>query len=684
LSDLRDVPLRRRYSSGRDDLSSDFFAPCLSVATRYDRSAGFFSSSLYMLIGVPIADFALRGGKIRLVCSPRLSPQDIEAMQAGYASRAAADALQRELDEYLSDPTGEAVTQLLATLIAYGTIEIKIAFRAGTAIFHDKVGIFEDALGDRVSFTGSANETWSAWSGDGNHEYFHAFTSWSHDAPRVEDDANYFEELWTGLEPDLVVEAFPLVVAERLEAFVDPEGPPAAEQRVRAAVEERPLRPPLRRHQEQALETWAAARHRGILEHATGSGKTITALTAIESAFGAGKRALVLVPSRALLRQWTAESRAFFGSGTRLLLAGAGNDEWRHGSVLRDFLAGAGRNMVIATMDTAASDEFVSRVEAVPDLLLVADEVHRIGSPTRRRTLVVDADWRMGLSATWEREGDPEGSRAIEDYFERVLAPPYTLANAIEDGHLCPYRYKVHAVALETDERDAWLALSARIGQLIAQSDGHLTEATKQLLIRRARIIKKAAQKVSEAVRIVRQNYTPGEAWLVYCEDSEQVAHLKAALAAAGLHSFEYHTQMEGDALTALDEFERAGGIMLSINCLDEGVDIPRISHALILASSSTRRQFIQRRGRVLRPHPSKHRAVVYDVIVSVAGFEDAEAATFVRTELARALEFYGSARDSEATRVMLEQLAADAGVALDDPHAAHGSEIEEDAEGDG
>lgn len=681
MAELRGLPLKRRYSSGRDDLTTDFFAPCLSVSVRYDRSAGFFSSSLYMLVGVPTAEFALRGGKIRLVCSPRLSAEDITAMESGYASRVAADAMLRDLDDYLADPTGREVTRLLATLIAYETIEIKIAFRAGTAIFHDKVGIFEDGGGDRVSFTGSANETWSAWSGDGNHEYFHAFTSWSHDAPRVEDDASYFEELWAGLEPNLLVEDFPSVVRDRLEEYVDPDGPAAAEQRVRAAVESRPLRPPLREHQEHALEAWASAGHRGIFEHATGSGKTITALTAIESAFRAGMPALVLVPSRALLRQWASETRAFFGSSVRLALAGGGHDEWRAGSVLYDFLSAGARNVVIVTMDTAATEDFLMRTRDLSNLLFVADEVHRIGSPTRRAAVDIEATWRLGLSATWEREGDVEGTRAIEGYFERVIAPPYTLANAIEDGHLCPYRYKIHVVALDSDERNAWLALTARIGQLIAQGDGDLSEAAKQLLIRRARVIKKAARKVPEAVRIVRESYEPGEAWLLYCEDSDQLSQLKNALDAAGLHSFEYHTRMEGDALAALDEFERGGGIMLSINCLDEGVDIPRISHALILASSSTRRQFIQRRGRVLRPHPTKYRAVVHDLVVELAGFEDPEAATFVRTELARALEFYESARNSEAARITLERLAAEAGVDLGDPRAADGSEIGEDEE---
>src|SRR5687767_7918610 len=109
---LRDLALRRRYSSGRHDLTSEFFAPCMKASVRYDRAAGFFSSSLYTLIGVPIAEFALRGGRIRLVCSPRLDADDIEAMEKGYEQRVAGTALLRELESQLADLAGRAATEL--------------------------------------------------------------------------------------------------------------------------------------------------------------------------------------------------------------------------------------------------------------------------------------------------------------------------------------------------------------------------------------------------------------------------------------------------------------------------------------------------------------------------------------------------------------------------------------------
>jgi superfamily II DNA or RNA helicase len=681
---LPSIALRRRYSSGRHDLTAEFFAPCLQASEAYDRAVGFFSSSFYVLVGVPIADFARRGGKMRLVCSPRLSPEDITAIEDGYAQRAAGTAVLRELELELQDPTGAAAARLLATLVAAGCVDIKIAFKPSGqgGLFHDKVGIFTDVEKSKVSFTGSANETWAAWSGRANHEYFHAFASWVEgDTERVADDVSYFESLWDGHEPDLLILDFPDVARERLEEIVDPEGSAAAEERLQILAMSRPPRPVLRDHQSAALDQWRAASYRGILEHATGSGKTITALSCIDEAFTQAKVAIVLVPSRTLLRQWHGEAKAFFGDEADVLLVGGGHDEWRVGSLLRDFLSAGQRRLVIATMDTAATEQFVSRAADLPELILVADEVHRVGSPTRRRALTIDADWRLGLSATWEREGDPGGSAAILDYFEHVLEPPYTLHDAIRDGHLCSYRYIVHTVELNSDERERWLALSARIGRAIASADGEFTEQLRHLLIQRARIVKAARAKVPAALDVLNDRYTPGEAWLVYCDDSEQLAALRAACVHRGLHTFEYHTNMTGDATAALDEFARSGGIMLSINCLDEGVDIPRISHALILASSTTRREFIQRRGRVLRQHDSKHRAVIHDMLVDAGGFDDTEAARFVRSELARAWEFLQSATDSSAARVILARLADQAGVDLDDPTVARGVELDETTE---
>lgn len=663
---MSDLELGLRYSTGQNDLTDEFFVPCLNESVRYDRAVGYFSSTFYALIRLPLAEFVERGGRIRVVCSPQLSSDDISAIEDGYVDRAAGRSIDRDLDQLTSDRVGKAAARLLGALIAYGAIELKLAFnRNERGIFHDKVGIFVDQEGERVSFTGSANETWSAWSGTMNHESFHVFTSWTEEGSKhVDEDVASFERLWADSDASVEVVDFPSVSRNRLVELSDNEGIREAQKQLDVELQSGRLRPTLRRHQKNAISGWEKGGHRGIFEHATGSGKTITALSCIDLAVKADLPILVLVPSRALLHQWKSEIAGYFANAS-VLLAGDGYNAWKAGSVLRDSLTDvvAGRpSIVLATMDTASSETFSSRIDDIQDLFVVADEVHRIGTPRRRRILQITANWRLGLSATWRREGDEVGTKAIAEFFGSVIEPPYTLADAIRDGHLCPYRYFVHEVELEEGERQEWSDFTARIGQAMARSSGELTENVKHLLIQRSRIVKSAAGKVALAAGVVAEQYQDGEAWLVYCDDSVQLAAVRQALASRGVNTLEFHTNSEGAVDVDLGEFSRSGGVMLSINCLDEGVDIPRISHALILASSTTHRQYVQRRGRVLRQHSSKFRAEIHDALVVSAESEDPNSASYMRRELARALEFVQSASDSTATEVKLQLLAAQIG----------------------
>src|SRR4029077_13700712 len=175
---LADSNWADRYATGRDDLVGAFYGPALRAAQRYDRATGYFRSSFYSLTREEVAAFALRGGKIRLICSPDLEEADIEALQRGGNARKASDeALRRELALILAHPHAASGAEILAALYANHSLEIRLAVPAGRGIFHDKFGIVTDAHGDRVSFAGSVNETWHAWHPYGNHESFEVFTS---------------------------------------------------------------------------------------------------------------------------------------------------------------------------------------------------------------------------------------------------------------------------------------------------------------------------------------------------------------------------------------------------------------------------------------------------------------------------------------------------------------------------
>ncbi len=196
------------------------------------------------------------------------------------------------------------------------------------------------------------------------------------------------------------------------------------------------------------------------------------------------------------------------------------------------------------------------------------------------------------------------------------------MIDAIEQGRLVEYEYHPAPIRLTAEESESWEVATREISQEYARSKRDdsgtpvMSPRLQNMIIQRSRIAKKASAKVPYAVKTLIENYVEGQSWLVYCEDQYQLGEVMDALRAKDYAPCEYHTNMSGDAAASLDWFKRFGGIMVSIRCLDQGVDIPKISHAIILASSQNPRQFIQRRGRVLRVCPGKYKAVIYDAVV--------------------------------------------------------------------
>ncbi|MCW5673943.1 MAG: DEAD/DEAH box helicase family protein [Xanthobacteraceae bacterium] len=652
--DLASLAFKTEYRSLKEEPAKLFYRPCLLNSSIYKRAVGYFRSSVYLVIGPSVVEFARRGGKVSIICSPELSDEDIDGIAAGYAQRSAIieSRLIEEIDRLLTEPSTSYQTQILATLISVGALDLKLALRSDKkGIYHEKIGIFRDGMGNAVSFKGSANETWSGWHVHGNFESIEVFCSWRGglEASRVQKHEAHFDALWTGKDAHVEVFPFPVGATERLKRSAL-KGLDAVEQ---VPVElDLPVRKALA-HQSSALEGWRAQGSRGIFEHATGSGKTFTAILAIREHVSKGLPALVLVPSKLLLEQWALELRLEVPQAA-LLLAGAGNTSWKKRSRLAGMTnsnSALGGRIVLATMPTAASDAFRQGVVAGDHLMLVADEVHQVGSPENSKILQLETGPRLGLSATPTRYGDPIGTANLMNYFGSVVPPPITLADAVRAGRLVPYEYYPHAINLTATESEEWKSTSKEISLEMARQNADrggkrpLTERAKLLLIQRARIAKKASKKIELARQVLTSEYAEGQHWLIYCEDSDQLSAVVSELSAAGLQPTEYHSTMQGDREATLSWFRSFGGPLVSIRCLDEGVDIPAVSHALILASSQNPRQFIQRRGRVLRASPGKTVAVLHDAIVVPTHVDDEpEQTALLEAELARAIEFAAGA----------------------------------------
>ena len=687
LGDLSVLDLMTEYRSLKEDPVRDFYRPCLLNAISYKRAVGYFRSTVYSVIGTSIVEFARRGGRAELICSPELSEEDIDSIALGYArkSKVVEDKLLEQIEELLTAEGTAFNTRVLATLVSLGSLEIKVALRADRkGLYHEKIGVFLDGVGNAVSFKGSANETWSGWHAQGNFESIEVFCSWRGglEAERVRKHSAHFEALWAEDDPDIEVFSFPTEAVAYLKAVAYED---------LGAVDQQELRPLNKRriplpHQDAAVCAWLSQGGRGIFEHATGSGKTFTALLAIRRHIECGQPVLVVVPSRLLLDQWASEIKGEIPEAA-LLLAGGGNNAWRDLHRLKgmttDDSAHGGR-IVLATMQTASLDAFRDAVADGDHLLLVADEVHQLGSPQHARIMALDAGYRLGLSATPIRYGDPDGTRQIFDYFGGVVPPPIRLVDAIKAGRLVPYEYFPHALNLTAEEADEWRDYTDQIRREIVRQKPDdagvrpLSDKAKLLLIQRSRIAKKAATKLQYACDIVKENYEDGQSWLVYCEDADQLAQILAALREEGMRPVEYHSKMKGDRTATMSWFKSFGGILVSIRCLDEGVDIPDVSHALILASSQNPRQFIQRRGRVLRHAPNKQVAIVHDaIVVPVSGHDEPEQISLLKSELVRAIEFANHAINKGAG-AELRNIAISMGV-YPDEQPSNG--VEEDEE---
>jgi DNA phosphorothioation system restriction enzyme len=392
-----------------------------------------------------------------------------------------------------------------------------------------------------------------------------------------------------------------------------------------------------REYQHDAVRAWSKNGGRGIFNMATGTGKTVTALlTATQAAETLDEIFVVVaVPYQHLVDQW-GESVQDFGIDPVRVYESRKKWEELLQRQLNEFQSGA-RDAVVAvvTHTTFASEHFqrlLSRTNS--KTLLVADEMHHLGAPHLREAFPEHVPLRLGLSATPERWYDDEGTEALETYFGGIVYE-YGLERAIDNGALCPYYYVPHIVTLTADETAEYMQLSRRIGRLAGAVQGGIGDADlqgntslKHALFKRARIVGTAERKLERLSELV-QHTGSVEHTLVYCGDGsvetdevgqETRRHVDATvdqLRTLGIDAERFtarESQAERERL--LNSFERAElQALVAIRCLDEGVDIPATETAYMLASSTNPRQFIQRRGRILRNHPGKDHAVVHDFI---------------------------------------------------------------------
>lgn len=433
-----------------------------------------------------------------------------------------------------------------------------------------------------------------------------------------------------------------------------------------------------RDYQTEAVEAWVQNEGQGILHMATGTGKTITALLAATELANLQDNQLALIvaaPYQHLVDQWVAELNDF---GVTPLRAYQSRSTWTDEVVgqFTEFTTGARDfTTVVTTHDTFSSDHFqeiLSRLDG-SKTMLIADEVHHLGAPHIKENLPQSVSARLGLSATPYRWYDDEGTEAITNYFSNGIVFEFGLDEAIEAGYLCEYYYVPHVVSLTDEESEEYIALSRAIGKKIGSVSGDIGDADlqdneqlRQLLFKRARLIGTAENKLAR-LRSLFQRSSDIHHTLVYCSDGkigtesdatkrqlDAVTEMLGKELGYKVHRFTYEEDQKTRERLLHDFEEGELDALVAIRCLDEGVDVPATETAFILASSSNPRQFVQRRGRILRPHPQKDHATIHDFIVappSDVRLGDSESIfnlerRLVQKELERASTFAESAKN--------------------------------------
>lgn len=643
---LLDIQIDSEYRTLSCDMANDFYIPMLGEAILYKRAVGFFSSSALAAISAGIYELYENGGKIQLIASPRLSPEDIEAINDGYQQREEIikGALKRQLED-CTDFCQQNRLNLLATLIAKGILDIRIAVtigKKGIGMYHEKMGLIEDIEGNIVAFSGSMNETDTAI--HDNYEAIDVFCSWiSTDNKRVERKNQAFTKMWDGLDENICVMKFPEIEKEFIEKYQMGDIDAKLLKEGWAAYHVKPtfglVKPEwlnLYDYQQEAIKKWQANDYCGIFDMATGTGKTLTALGAVAELCKNVKRLAVIIvcPYQHLVEQWVEDIRAF---GANPIIGYSGSSYTNYKRELKNRIFNFNYKITDFFCFITTNASFMSKAineeirKLTQDTILVVDEAHNFGAKNLQNTLQQDFTYRLALSATLERQGDEDGTTVLKNFFGNKCIE-YGLERAIAEKKLTPYYYYPVIVYLTDEELEKYQLYTSKIIQNIVRRKDKtiVTNLAKEFMLKRARLVAGASEKI-EKLREMANDFKNEKNMLIYCgatnvqgndrssdEDIRQIDYISRMLNFDfGMHTAQFTSREDSnERKRRLEEFQD-GEIqaLIAIKCLDEGVNVPAIKTAYILASTTNPKEYIQRRGRVLRLYPGKEAAYIYDFI---------------------------------------------------------------------
>lgn len=682
-----DQQYKTRYRSG--DVTAkpiEFYNRVLPCAKLYCRAVGFFSSTSFLEISYGILSLVKNEGKMLLITSPRLNEDDVEAIKKGYESRK--DVYLNAFKREISMPktiNEQNRLNILANLIENGILEIKIAVTQNpeVSMYHEKIGLFVDCDGNKIAISGSMNESETAISE--NFESFQVFCSWKiGEDKRVKTCEDDFYAMWKNEQNSLEVFDFPELPRELIKAYktmslsksdLKQKADLYAEEKSELCVihdsfEAAKMRNSffrfpenlfIRPHQQKAIERFVEDDFQCLFAMATGTGKTLTSLFAANelSCRTQLDAILIIVPLKDLVDQWENDIRKYFFETIITVRSGLQWKEKIDDLLLLKVLGkgkSEGRLIIITTYDSFSLNDQKILSAFGENVLIIADEVHKFGAKSYSQKLPKEIKFRIGLSATPKRPYDERGTKAIFDYFcPSEKSYEFGIKEAIDANMLCHYNYYPKIIVMTDDEMDSYELISEKVSRMSAiVNNGNASEEDEerleQLLKERHRIIERAANKKDEFIILMKEQLKIyKDKTIIFCPDgtddsgndllSLYKSELWNSLKLKGkiVRMSEY---VQGTSRKIINDFSAGAiDILFAKQRLNEGIDIPAARRAIFISSSTSEREFIQRRGRVLRKASGKKIAEIFDFIV-VPCRASVCSDSIINNEIKRAMNF--------------------------------------------
>jgi len=706
--------LKDRYKNGYDNIGKDLIGSCLKECKLYRRGTAFFSGSALMSWAEAMSHVVNDGVKIEIMCSPVVSDRHlVEILKENNTEDQKRKTIQKLTDSIVLTAVGFEMnserrdyrSQLLAYLVATNTLEFRFAIPKSydfpeekpddRNLYHVKMGYFVFNDDSVVAFEGSVNESDSAY--QYNTESAQVFKSWvSQDAKRLKDLVDDVDTDWAGDNPYIEVyclsnEALDLI--KKLSPSQRPQPPKVIAPPVvkpddpndegeGGELPQITLSGGLRPYQIEALELWKQNNFRGILEMATGTGKTRTAIEALrkfKEKVPAGL-AVVTVPYQNLAEQWIA---ALNDAGLDSMRVYDNFNDWSKrlsNILLSSQLAKTKLPTLVVVEKTFNSNKFQEILSLLKrakekNHLIVADECHHFNKPNILSAIPDFFKFRLGLSAT---PYDQFSEHYLDLYFDSIIFT-FNLKDAIANNFLTKYRYNFFPVRLNDEESAQYNELTQKIISIAGGEEifaPSVWPMIRPFLSKRSRIVAGCAEKLTVLQGHLSEK-KPVPHTLFYCgtstvefegDDIRQVEALSMMLNQLGWKT----SRITADESLStreqlLDMFSRkeVDGL-ISIKVLDEGIDIPACEGAYLLASQASDRQGIQRRGRILRRAEGKELAYLYDFLVIGGSNASRSMTNLAKKELKRAYNFSKDSINFNDVGPRLEELAVQCGFTLE------------------